>query len=456
MNKKTLETIFKEKQDTFIEGWKSFLEFPSISADSDYNSDCRNCAEWLSNHLMEIGFSSELLENSSPNPVVYAERQGAAGSPTVLFYGHYDVQPVDPESAWKTPPFAPELRDGRLYARGAQDNKGQVFYTLKAIETLIANGTQLPTIKVVIEGEEECGSAGMSGSLDKWSERIQADILMVHDTGTVRSGNPTITMGLRGMAHLSIELRGPDHDLHSGMHGGLSPNPAQGMAELVAGLFNADGSVAVSGFYDKLLEPTAYEKELAAETPFDNDVYQRMVGTQPCGGQQGIPAVERVGFLPSLDINGIHSGYGGEGMKTVIPSGATAKLSMRLVPDQDPAAVLDAVSNHLYRNVPHGMRLTIADRGAGGPGFRLNPDSEPVQKARKALDELSDAPVAFLWEGASIPIVTALASSSGATPLLVGFGHEEDHIHAPNESFSIEQFKSGFMYAALLLQSLSG
>jgi acetylornithine deacetylase/succinyl-diaminopimelate desuccinylase-like protein len=453
MNKKKLESIFKEKQDEFIEGWKDFLKFPSISADSHHNSDCRNCAEWLSNHLQEIGFSSELLENSSPKPVVYAERQGVEGSPVILFYGHYDVQPVDPESAWKTPPFAPELRDGRLYARGAQDNKGQVFYTLKAIEALIANGTQLPTIKIIIEGEEECSSGGISGSLDEWSDRLQADILMVHDPGTVRSGNPTITMGLRGIAHISVELRGPDHDLHSGVHGGIAPNPAQGIAELVAGLFNTDGSVAVAGFYDKVRQPTEHERKLAAATPFDNDMYKRMVGTEPYGGQHSIPAVERVGFMPSLDINGIHSGYGGEGMKTVIPSGAIAKISIRLVPDQDPEAVLDAVSNHLYRHVPQGMRLTTADRRVGGPGFRLDPDSEPIKRAYKALDELSDAPVAFLWVGASVPIVTALAAASGAIPLIVGFGHEDDRIHAPNESFSIEQFKSGFLYAALLLQN---
>jgi len=454
MNKNRLESIFEDRRDEFIDGWKSFLQFPSISGDVHYNGDCRNCAQWLSNHLQEMGFSSELLENSSPKPVVYAERLGAAGSPTVLFYGHYDVQPVDPESAWKSAPFVPELRDGRLYARGAQDNKGQIFYTLKAIETLIANGEQLPTIKVVLEGEEECGSAGIHNSLDEWSEQFQADILLVHDTGTVRSGNPTITMGLRGIASLSVELRGPDHDLHSGMHGGLAPNPAQGVAALVAGLFNSDGSVAVAGFYDNVREPSDYERQLAAETPFDNDIYQRMVGTQPCGGQAGFPAAERVGFLPSLDVNGIHSGYGGEGGKTVIPSGAIAKLSMRLVPDQDPAFVLDAVSRHLTANVPQGMRITISDEVVGGPGFRLDPDTEVVQKARKALDQLSDTPVAFLWEGASIPIVTALAAASGAVPLLVGFGHEDDHIHAPNESFSIEQFKSGFLYAALLLQDL--
>jgi acetylornithine deacetylase/succinyl-diaminopimelate desuccinylase-like protein len=319
---------------------------------------------------------------------------------------------------------------------------------------LIAGGAELPNLKIVIEVEEECGSGGISDCLEAWRERLKADILMVHDTGTVRSGAPTITMGLRGMVHLSVELMGPDHDLHSGMHGGLAPNPAQGMAQLVAGLFNADGSVAVEGFYDGVREPTQQEKVLAAASGFDAEEYKRMVGTIPVGGQQGVPSVERVAFMPSLDINGIHSGYGGEGTKTVIPAKSIAKISVRLVPDQDPAAVLEAVAEHLRKNVPAGMRLVISDSGVGGPGFRLDAASDLVEKAREALGVLSERPVAFLWEGASIPIVSALAEASEAAPLLVGFGHEDDHIHAPNESFSIEQFKSGFIYAALILQRL--
>ena len=261
-------------------------------------------------------------------------------------------------------------------------------------------------------------------------------------------------MGLRGIVHLTVELEGPDHDLHSGVHGGLSPNPAQGMAELLDRMFNADGSIAIPGFYEGLREPTEQERLLAAETPFDIDAYRQLVGTTPDGGKQNTPPAERVGFLPSLDVNGIHSGYGGAGMKTIIPSKAIAKLSARLVPDQDPAGVLESITGHIYHNVPKGMRLTISDQGVGGPGFRLSPESPLVSKARDALASLDTGPVAFLWEGASIPIVTGLSEVSGAEPLLVGFGHEEDRIHAPNESFSIDQFRNGFLYAALMLQSL--
>ena len=453
MNKAELESVFAREQKRIISEWQTFLKFPSISADPLYNKNCRECAEWLVGHLAKMGFTSRLLETSA-KPCVFAERPGRPDKPTVLFYGHYDVQPIDPESAWETPPFAPTLRNGRLYARGAEDNKGQVFYTLKALQTLIENDALDATVKVIIEGEEEYGSAGLTESMEEWAELLQTDILMVHDTGTVRAGNPTIVMGLRGIVHLTVELEGPDHDLHSGVHGGLAPNPAQGMIELLNGMFDANGGVAVAGFYDGVRAPTAEELNLATRTPFDTAEYRSLVGTSPDGGENGKQPAERVGFLPSLDINGVHSGYGGAGMKTIIPSRAIAKLSARLVPDQDPAAILETLTGHLYHHVPKGMRLTISDQGVGGPGFRLSLESPLVQKAQTALEALDSGRVAYLWEGASIPIVTGLSAVSGAEPLLVGFGHEEDRIHAPNESFSIEQFKSGYLYAALMLQSL--
>lgn len=453
MNKAALESDYARHQNRFLKEWKTFLRFPSISADPLYNNNCRECATWLAQHLEHIGFTAELLETDT-KPAVFAERPGNPAKPTVLFYGHYDVQPIDPENAWETPPFNPTLRNNRLYARGAQDNKGQVFYTLKALERLIEHDALQAPVKIILEGEEEYGSPALTDHLPDWAERLQADILMVHDTGTVRAGNPTIVMGLRGIVHMTIELEGPDHDLHSGVHGGLAPNPAQGIAQLVAGCFHQDGYVAIPRFYDDVRKPSSREHKLAATMPFDLEEYRNLVGTTPAGGARSRPPAERVGFLPSLDVNGIRSGYGGAGMKTIIPAHASAKFSARLVPDQDPQAVLDAMTAHLYHNVPHGMRLTISDAGIGGPGFRLNPDAPLLQKARAALAPLSDQPVAFLWEGASIPIVTALASASGAAPLLVGFGHESDHIHAPNESFSLNQFRNGFLYTALMLQNL--
>lgn len=455
MNLATLETAFERRREQIVLDWEAFLRFPSISADPAHHRDCLACADWVAARLARHGFQTELAPTGT-KPFVFAQRAGKPDRPTILFYGHYDVQPVDPLGAWTTPPFEPTWRGDRLFARGAQDNKGQVFYTLAAIETLIAGGALDVNLKVLIEGEEEYSSGGLNQSLDNWRERLQADILMVHDTCTVQSGAPTIIMGLRGIVHLSAQLNGTDHDLHSGVHGGLAPNAAQGVAQLAASLFDAEGRVAIPGFYDGVLPPSPRESQLAAAVPFDADAYRRQTGTTPDGGMRTRPPYERVGFLPSLDINGIHSGYGGSGMKTIIPATAELKLTARLVPGQDPAAVLDAISAHLFRNAPAGMRLTLADTGIGGPGFRLDPDAAAVRTAQGALSSLCPGqPVAFLWEGASIPIVARLAEVSGAKPLLVGFGLEADRIHAPDESFSLAQFKSGFLYTALFLQSVT-
>lgn len=455
MNRATLELEFERRRERIVADWEAFLRFPSVSADPARQQDCVDCAEWLAARLQRHGFSAELAPTGT-KPFVFAERAGKPERPTVLFYGHYDVQPVDPLTAWTTPPFEPTWRGDRLFARGAQDNKGQVFYTLAAIESLIANDALDVNLKVLIEGEEEYSSGGLDKALESWRDRLQADILMVHDTCMVQSGAPTIIMGLRGIVYLNAQLNGTDHDLHSGVHGGLAPNAAQGVAQLAASLFDAGGHVAVPGFYDGVIPPSSRESQLAAAVPFDKDAYRQQTGTTPDGGRRELPPYERVGFLPSLDVNGIHSGYGGSGMKTIIPANAELKLTARLVPGQDPQGVLDALTAHLFRQTPPGMRLTLTDSGIGGPGFRLDPDAVAVRTAQGALSEIHpDQPVAFLWEGASIPIVARLAEVSGATPLLVGFGLEADRIHAPDESFSLSQFRSGFLYTALFLQSVT-
>jgi len=455
VNLATLETEFERRREQIVADWETFLRFPSVSADPARQQDCLDCAEWLAARLQRHGFTTELAPTGT-KPFVFAERAGKPDRPTILFYGHYDVQPVDPLASWTTLPFEPTWRGDRLFARGAQDNKGQVFYTLAAIETLIANDALDVNLKVLIEGEEECSSGGLNRVLESWRERLQADILMVHDTCMVQSGAPTIIMGLRGIVHLSAQLSGTDHDLHSGVHGGLAPNAAQGVAQLAASLFDPDGRVAVPGFYNGVIPPSPRESQLAASVPFDAGAYCRQTGTTPDGGIRSLPPYERVGFLPSLDVNGIHSGYSGSGMKTIIPAAAELKLTARLVPGQDPQAVLDSISAHLSRHTPAGMRLTQADKGIGGPGFRLDPDAPAVRTAQGALATLCPGqPVAFLWEGASIPIVARLAEVSGGKPLLVGFGLEADRIHAPDESFSLAQFKSGFLYSALFLQSVT-
>ena len=453
MSNLTPKTTFAENQQRYMDEWKEFLSFASISADPTHAADCLNCANWLVKHLTGIGFTSRLLETSG-KPVVYAERQGKPGKPVVLFYGHYDVQPVDPLNEWQTPPFQPTLINQRMYARGAEDDKGQLFAMLKAMETLIQADALDCTVKIIIEGEEEYGSRGIASYLDKWHDLLKADILMVADTNMVKPGTPTIIMGLRGIISLEVTLIGPRHDLHSGMHGGVAPNPAAAIAALVAGLHNPDGSIAVPGMYNAVTEPTARESALSNACAIDADTYMTQIGVPPVAGEKRFTPAERLGFRPSIDINGIHSGYGGPGGKTIIPSRAIAKITARLVPNQDPEFCLNAIIAHLEQHTPTGLNLTITETSIGGRGFRLNLDSSLVEKAGGILNHISGKEPAFMWEGASVPIVSGLAKAAGAEPLLVGFGLEEDRIHAPNESYSIEQFRLGYLYGVLMLSSL--
>ncbi len=444
--------LFKEER--FIEEWKVFLRFPSVGADPAHHSDCSACAEWLGQHLNTMGLAAEVLETPGL-PAVYAEHRTGDGVPTILFYGHYDVQPVDPVDAWTTPPFEPALRNGRLYARGAQDDKGQAFSFLKAVEALLATGQLKVNLKVIIEGEEESGSRGLSAMLDAWRERLAADILMVADTGTIPDGTPTIVMGLRGLLHVAVTLRGPSHDLHSGLHGGLALNPVTELTRLLATLFAPDRSIAVDGFYDGIHNPTALEHSLVQKTPFDPVAYARSFGMPPVAGEPEYTPLERLGFRPALDINGI-SGGNANSMKTVIPSAATARLTARLAAGQDPDHCLEAICDHLKARTPDAMELTIHDVGSAGAGFRIDPESAPVRLARDVLVDLAGCEPVYHWEGASIPIIPALAEAAGAAPLLVGFGHEDDHVHAPDESYSIAQFRRGFEYAAHFLQAAAG
>jgi len=446
-----INAYFEREHDRIVEEWCELLRFPSVSTDPAHHQDCLDCADWLRDHLQGIGLEARLLDTAT-KPVVYAEHRG--GEPTVLFYGHYDVQPADPLDAWKTPPFTPTQEGDRVRARGADDNKGQHFYALKAIEALVRNNDLNCTLKVILEGEEESGSSGMTTSLPEWQDLLQADVLVVTDISMAAIDRPSITMGLRGVVHLTVEVHGPIHDLHSGVHGGVAPNPATALASLLAGLHDAEGRIAIPGFYDSVLPPSAREQEMAVNVPFDETAYREAVGVPPVGGERGFTPIERLGFRPSLDINGIQSGFNGPGMKTIIPDCARAKLTARLAAGQDPEAALDAIVAHLEAGAPPGLTLSITDRGVGGAGFRLDPDSAIVAKATDVLKTMMDNDPVLRWEGASIPIIAELARVSGAEPLLIGFGLEEDSIHAPNESFSLQQFKLGFQYMALLLSAL--
>ena len=442
------------------------LKFKSVGADPACFRDCVDCASWLRRWLGKIGFEGELIypEASAqgadakrmPPPILFAERKGDEGTPTLLVYGHYDVQPADPLDEWKTPPFEPTVADGRVYCRGAQDDKGQFFAFLCGVRDYLATDGAKPTIKVVLEGQEESGSEALESMASSLRRKLAADVLLVCDTGAASGLRPAIIAGLRGVSHFTVRLSGSNRDLHSGEYGGIAPNAAQAIAELVSSLHHRDGSIAVAGFKDGV-EPPDHDELKAAElsTPSKEELAGD-IGCEPVGGQLGKTLVQRVSFEPTIEVNGIHSGYGGPGAKTVIPCEAVAKISMRLVPGQTTRAAFEAVRNHLEANVPRGMKLSVEDYTPGATGFRLPLASPLFRLAEHVLSEMDERGPVFVWDGASIPVVSAIREASGAAPLIVGWGQAEDRIHSPNESYSFVQFDKAREWARRIVASLAG
>jgi len=453
---------FEKNRDAVLKSYYELVRIPTVGAQPIHLGDCARAAAWLKQFLKPLGFEVELITppTEPPVPVVFAERKATprpGHSPkTVLFYGHYDVQPPDPLELWETPPFEPTLKeDGRVYARGAQDDKGQFFSFLCGLKALVESGAELPNFKLLLEGEEENGSMGLFSLLPELTPRLHADVLLVCDTAAAPNGQPAIVAGLRGVQHYTIELKGADYDLHSGAHGGIAPNPAQGIAELVASLHNPDGSIAVEGFNDCVCPPTEREIEEAKRGEITDEEYEKTTGVPPVGGERALLPVDRKCFRATIEVNGIHSGYGGAGSKTIIPARAFAKISARLVPDQSPQHVFDAVKAHVEKHCPAGMTVEITDVHLGASGFRLPLDSPIFWIAKEELEKLDSKGPVFIWEGASIPIVSELRHRSGGAPLLVGFGSERDKIHSPNESFSLDQFVRSMTWATLILQALA-
>ncbi len=442
-------------EDAVRSEYFDLLRFESVGADPTRLRDCVNCATWLKKWLQGLGFSGELLSEKFSPPVVFAERRGCEDAPTVLIYGHYDVQPADPVSEWKTPPFEPTVVGERIYCRGAQDDKGQTFAFLCGVRDFLAkNAARTPTIKVLLDGQEESGSAALTALAPSIRRKIAAEVLLVCDTSATAGLRPAIVAGLRGVSHFTVRLNAANRDLHSGEYGGLAPNAAQGLAELVASLHNPDGSIAVAGFGDSIESPTADElREAERAAPSEKD-YADDIGCEPCGGQRGRSIVQRNSFEPTIEVNGIHSGYGGPGAKTVIPCEAIAKLSMRLVPGQSPARAIAAVRAHLEARVPRGMRLSIEDVMGGAAGFRLPLASPIFRLADDVLRTMDERGPVFQWDGASIPVVSVLREASGAAPLLVGWGQPDDRIHSPNESYSFTQFAKAREWAVRILSAL--
>ncbi|MBO5941023.1 MAG: M20/M25/M40 family metallo-hydrolase [Kiritimatiellae bacterium] len=437
------------------------LKFPTVGADPMHLRDCVQCAMWLKRWLEKIGAEAQLLlpqgESvlNAPPPVVFAERPGDEGSPSILFYGHYDVQPPDPLNEWQSPPFEPTEKDGRVYCRGAQDDKGQFFSFLCGLRDFLeTHKGPFPTLKFLLEGQEESGSHAIGKIAADLGERLRANVLLVCDTGAAADLQPAIVAGLRGVSHFTVCLKAANCDLHSGRYGGIVPNAALGMAQLMSSLHNPDGSIAVRGFCDKIEPPTSDELAAAEAAAMSDGDYEKETGVAPVGGETGLSITQRNSFRPTIEVNGIHSGYGGPGSKTVIPCEAMAKLSMRLVPGQNPEECMKLVERHLRQNTPKGMKMEIEDVTGDAPAMRLPLKSPVFRLAASVLEEMDPRGAVFQWDGASIPIVSTLARISGAAPLLVGFGQGEDRIHSPNESFSWRQFALGRTWAQRILAEL--
>ncbi|MBU6382838.1 MAG: dipeptidase [Verrucomicrobia bacterium] len=437
------------KQDYF-----SLLRFPSISTDPDYAKDLRGCAEWLRNYITRhCKMKAELIDTVG-YPIVYAEDLRAGhGAPTLLVYGHYDVQPVDPLELWQSPPFQPTERNGKIYARGAVDDKGQIFFAITAMRAFADWGQELPVnLKFCIEGEEESLSLGLSKALPQLKEKLKADALAVIDCGQFDATTPAITLGGRGLVTLELVLTGSKVDLHSGVHGGLAYNPNRAMTELLAKVWDANGRVQIRGFYDDVLEMTEAEKKLFAARK-DEENYRKEFGIDAIGGEKGLPLFVKEGFRPTFEINGISGGYTGKGFKTVIPAHTTAKISCRLVPNQNPQKILSSVTEFIKQHVPPGIRVEIK-HPSGEEAYRGSADSHLARAASVAASEVMGKECKRVVSGGSVPILAAMCKQLKADIVGMGQGLPTDDIHSPNEHFDWTRFEWGFLTFARTLELL--
>jgi acetylornithine deacetylase/succinyl-diaminopimelate desuccinylase-like protein len=444
MNLSELKNWFNKHKARIREDYFRFLRFPSISADPAYREDCIRCAEWLIDHLKKGKINAERIDTSTL-PVVYGEDLSAGPSrPTILLYGHYDVQPVDPLELWKSPPFEPTERNGSIFARGAVDDKGQIFYAISAIQCWKELGRPLPVnIKFCIEGEEEFQSQGLSKMLPSLKSKLRADHLLVVDFDQFAPDIPAVSLGARGISALEVTLIGSNSDLHSGMYGGIAYNPNRALVELLAKLWDEDGRVQVPGFYDEIATPT--DEELKTfECRYDKAYYTEHFGIAAFGGEKGKSLHEANCFRPTLELNGISGGYAGAGIKTVIPRAANAKITCRLVPGQNPVKITEAIVEFLKRHVVKGMKLEIVTH-KGESAFRGKPDSKLSLAIAKASVEATGNQCRFLISGGSIPIVPELMRASSAEVVGMGYGLVDDAIHAPNEHFDMHRFEQGFL-----------
>lgn len=442
------------QRDAFRGDLEELLRIPSVSADSKHKGDVRKAAEWLVADIKKLGLEVELVETGG-HPVVYAESPAVPDTPVALVYGHYDVQPPDPLDEWKSPPFEPTERDGNLYARGSSDDKGQMLTHVKSVAAWLKSVKKLPLqVKFLIEGEEEVGSEHLETFISKNLEKLACDCVVISDTAQFAPGLPAITYGLRGIAYFELKLTGPSQDLHSGVFGGGVTNPANALSKLLAAIIDDKGRIQIPGFYDDVTPLTEEERAQWRKLPFDEGKFKQQLGVDGVSGEAGYSTLERRWARPTFDVNGLTSGYQGEGAKTVLPARASAKLSFRLVPKQDPKQVAAGLRKLLEPLVPPGIRMELVEHH-GGPGIAFPVESPYLQAAADAIEIGFGKRPVFMREGGSIPIVNQFAELLHAEVLLVGWGQNDDNLHSPNEKFSLADFQRGIRASAALWDRLA-
>lgn len=437
-----MKQYIENNKERFFEELFSLLRIPSISSSSEHKDDMKRCADRLVELLKEAGADKADVFPTSGHPVVYGEKILGPQYGTVLVYGHYDVQPVDPIELWKSDPFDPEIRDGAIYARGANDDKGQLFMHIKAFEFMVREKKLRHNVKFILEGEEEIGSPSLADWAKEHKEMLAADIILVSDTTMISETVPSINCGMRGLSYVEVKVTGPNKDLHSGHYGGAVANPINVLCDMISSLIDKDGHITVKGFYDDVVELSAEDRAKLARAPFDLEEYKKFLDIKEVKGEKGYSSLERTGIRPCLDVNGIWGGFTGEGAKTVLPSVAHAKISMRLVPNQDSQTISRLFKEHFESIAPDYVKVEVTPHH-GGDGF-LIPISSPAYKAaEKAMTEVYGIEPVPSRGGGSIPILADLQRILGIDPLLMGFGLERDTIHSPNESYLLKQLFAG-------------
>lgn len=429
-------------KDRFLSELFEWLRIPSISADSRHKQDVRKAAEFLKQKFLDSGINTVEICETKGHPIVYAEMIIDPVLPTVLVYGHYDVQPADPLDLWSSPPFEPVIKDGKIYARGSCDDKGQVFMHVKAVETLMKLNLLKCNVKFMVEGEEEVGSDNLGFFVKDNRAKLKADIILISDTALISLETPSITTGLRGLSYMEVEVTGPNRDLHSGVYGGAVANPLNVLCSMIASLHDENGRVTIPGFYDKVVDLSAVEREALNKAPFDLEAYKKELGIREVKGEKGYSTLERTGTRPTLDVNGIWGGYTGEGAKTVLPSRASAKISMRLVPNQVSAEITELFTSHFKSIAPPYVSVKVTAHHGGEPAV-TSIASPAYEAASKAFEDVFGKKPIPTRDGGSIPIVALFKKELGLDTVLMGFGFDSDAIHSPNEHYGVENFTLG-------------